>query len=229
MMKRILALLLALLLCGVALAEEAVVAEAAVEAAEGVAVEAAVDTEAEANEAVIGEAEAEANEAVAEANAAAVTVKNKQTVNLYVGQSVQLKVKGKKIKKCASKNKGVASVTKKGVVTAKQVGTAKITITLKNNKKVNVTVSVLPEAAMDLKDLIGLSMEEAVKRVGGSMADVQTTEFSSYYLKDGICFSAINGSSTASIYNNVVSVVDSEVPGVCVEGISPGEYRKRWK
>lgn len=72
---------------------------------------------------------------------------NKKKATLYVGKSVQLKVKGTKKKaKWKSSNKKVAAVSSKGKVSAKKKGTARITakigkkklvcrVTVKNKKK----------------------------------------------------------------------------------------------
>ena len=62
------------------------------------------------------------------------TVTKKMTIN--VGQSKTIKVKGKYIKSKSFKSnkKSVATVTKKGKVTGKKVGTAKITVTVKYKK-----------------------------------------------------------------------------------------------
>lgn len=69
---------------------------------------------------------------------------NKTKVTLAVGKSVQLKLKnapkGKTIK-WSSNKKAIASVTKKGMVTAKKAGTAKITAAL-GKKKYTCTVKV---------------------------------------------------------------------------------------
>jgi len=70
------------------------------------------------------------------ASAAGISVK---VLNLRVGDTYKLKVKGvkkKKLKKAKwkSSNKSVASVSKKGVVKAKKAGTTKITVKVKKKK-----------------------------------------------------------------------------------------------
>ena len=71
---------------------------------------------------------------------------NYKSLNITVGETAVLKVKGKKIKKKTFKstNKKVATVSKKGVVTAKAAGTCKIKVTvkLKNKKKKKLTCKV---------------------------------------------------------------------------------------
>ncbi|MCR5837852.1 MAG: Ig-like domain-containing protein [Lachnospiraceae bacterium] len=75
-------------------------------------------------------------------------VLNKKTAQLEVGQKLQLKVKkAKPIKapkkvKWKSSNNSVVSVSKKGIVTAKSVGTAMIAATSKQNKKVKAVCVV---------------------------------------------------------------------------------------
>ena len=73
---------------------------------------------------------------------------NKSRLTLYVGEKETIKVKkvipknaGKSVKYKSSK-KSIATVTKKGVVTAISEGTAKITVTAKSNKKVKKAVKV---------------------------------------------------------------------------------------
>lgn len=82
---------------------------------------------------------------VAVAEAATVKISEKK-VTLLVGTSTTLKVTGTKSKVTwKTSNKAVATVSAKGVVTAKEVGTAKITATV-NKKKYTCTVKVVPEA-----------------------------------------------------------------------------------
>lgn len=71
------------------------------------------------------------------ADAAAKPKLAKSKLNLYVGKSYKFNVKGCTWK--SSKNK-VASVSSKGKVKAKKAGTAKITATLKKNKKKAVCI-----------------------------------------------------------------------------------------
>ena len=88
-----------------------------------------------------------------DASGAAVKAKkitlNKTRLSMYVGNKATLKVKkvtpkraGKAVKYKTS-NKGIATVTKKGVVTAVSAGNAKITVIAKNNKKAKKVVKVI--------------------------------------------------------------------------------------
>lgn len=70
------------------------------------------------------------------------TVKNKSTLKLDKGNQVQIAVSGKAIKSCKSSKKKVVSVSKSGFITAKAAGTAKITITTTDKKKIKVIVKV---------------------------------------------------------------------------------------
>lgn len=73
-------------------------------------------------------------------------------MNLTVGQTKTLKVKSVTPKKASTKvtfktsNKKVATVTSKGVITAKKAGTATITVTSSVNKKVKATCKVTVKA-----------------------------------------------------------------------------------
>lgn len=64
----------------------------------------------------------------------------------YRTSTIKVKVKNKDVsyKKCtfSSSNKKIATVSSKGVITAKKAGTVKITVKLKSNKKVKKTVTV---------------------------------------------------------------------------------------
>ena len=64
---------------------------------------------------------------------------NKKTISLTAGKSYRLKAsyaKGDSVKKCKSSNKKVATVSKKGVISARQAGKVRITIYTKSGKKV---------------------------------------------------------------------------------------------
>mgnify|MGYP001836890851 CR=1 FL=1 len=55
---------------------------------------------------------------------------NKKTISLTAGKSYRLKAsyaKGDSVKKCKSSNKKVATVSKKGVISARQAGKVRIT------------------------------------------------------------------------------------------------------
>ena len=72
----------------------------------------------------------------------------KKKITLTKGKKATLKTTVKASKKkykavtYTSKNKKIATVTKKGVITAKKAGTTKITVTSKTNKKKKATVTV---------------------------------------------------------------------------------------
>ena len=63
---------------------------------------------------------------------------NKKTISLTAGKSYRLKAsyaKGDSVKKCKSSNKKVATVSKKGVISARQAGKVRITIYTKSVKR----------------------------------------------------------------------------------------------
>lgn len=75
---------------------------------------------------------------------------NKTKATLKVGKTLKLKVKGAKKAKWSSNNFGVASVSSKGVVKAKRVGSAKITAKVKKKKltcKITVKGNYKPAVA----------------------------------------------------------------------------------
>lgn len=73
---------------------------------------------------------------------AKVTIKSKKKVTLVVKKTSKIKVKQKGAK-FTSSNKKIATVNKKGKITAKKPGTCKITVKVKKSKK-KVTVKVIP-------------------------------------------------------------------------------------
>ena len=69
------------------------------------------------------------------------TLKKSKKTTVAAGTLLQL-MNAKGIKSCASSKKAVATVNKRGIVTAKKPGKAKITVTLKNKKKLILTLTV---------------------------------------------------------------------------------------
>lgn len=67
---------------------------------------------------------------------------NTKKKTIYVGSSYTLKLTGTTIKSTSSSNKKVATVSKKGKVSAKKAGKATITLKGKNGKKYKCTVTV---------------------------------------------------------------------------------------
>lgn len=239
-MKRLLAILLAmaLLLSGMAFAEadpEPVLEDLTLEAP----VEAGAEEEsaAEVGDAVIGEVGAaeEASGEVAEENDSAtpmyeeMAVKNKQTVYMTQGDMLQLVVDGQKIKKCALKNKKykkVATVTKKGLVKAVKPGTAKLVITTKKKKKINITVKVVADPQPytgELMDLVGKTLEDAVSTVGGDSRLIRNGAFTTSYQAGGILLGVLGSGDPKNKFNNLVALVQSTIPTASVMGIAPGE------
>ena len=70
---------------------------------------------------------------------------SKKTVKLKISNTYKLKVKyanGDAVKQYKSKNKKIATVSKKGKITGKKKGTTKITVVMKSGKKASCTVKV---------------------------------------------------------------------------------------
>lgn len=79
---------------------------------------------------------------------------SKKNLKLRVGSSSRLKVsyaKGDSIKKWKTNKSRIATVSKKGVVKARSVGTAKITVTLKSGKKAVCKVHVIAKKKQSKK------------------------------------------------------------------------------
>lgn len=67
---------------------------------------------------------------------------NKTSVTLSIGETTKLKLNGSAIKSAKSSNKKVASVSKKGIITAKKEGKTTVSVTGKNKKKYKCKVIV---------------------------------------------------------------------------------------
>lgn len=130
---------------------------------------------------------------------AKVTIKSKKKVTLVVKKTSKIKVKEKGAK-FKSSNKKIATVTKKGKITAKKPGTCKITVTVKKKSK-KVTVKVIPAnvtglSAKNLTDK-GIQLKwDAVKYATGYTVYYSTNSNSG--------FKSVNvGKTTSYFFNNL--------------------------
>ena len=126
---------------------------------------------------------------------AKVTIKSGKKITLTVGKSKTIKVKEKGAK-FTSSSKKVATVSKKGKVTAKKPGTCKITVKVgKSKKKVSVKVG-LAKAALSSASLASVN---SVKVNWGKVKGA--TGYYVYYStnsKTGFKQVAVNGANTKS-------------------------------
>ena len=76
-----------------------------------------------------------------------ITLTKKTTKKVKLGTEYQLQVKGKTIKTCKTSATKIAAVSKTGLVTLKKAGTAKITVTTTDKKKIVLTLKVVDPAA----------------------------------------------------------------------------------
>ena len=77
--------------------------------------------------------------------------------HISAGKSYRLKAsyaKGDSVKKCKSSNKKVATVSKKGVISARQAGKVRITIYTKSGKKATCKVTVTAKKKISKKSSI---------------------------------------------------------------------------
>lgn len=126
---------------------------------------------------------------------AKVTLKSKKKVTLAVGKKSTIKVKQKGAKFKTS-NKKIATVNKKGKITAKKPGTCKITVKVKKSSK-KVTVKVVPAQVQleSVKNLTDKAVEVKWTSVKGA------TGYNVYYstnAKSG--FQAVKVGKTTSTY-----------------------------
>ncbi len=108
-------------------------------------------------------------------------VMNKKKVTLKVGKTFKLKVKkvnpaksSKAVTYKSNKTK-IATVSKKGVIKAKKVGKAKITVVSKKNKKAKATVSVVVKKADAKPKVPAVTAVPAVSATPGVSAAPGTT------------------------------------------------------
>ena len=94
----------------------------------------------------------------------------------------------------ASKNRKIAAVSAKGVVTGKKKGSTTITVKTHNGLTATVKVTVAKKELTELTDLIGTDIYAAVKKLGGKKKDVGTDGKDGYenfaYKKNGIRLAA---------------------------------------
>jgi len=118
----------------------------------------------------LAQKEADSAASVSSDNGPYHVTKKKTVRSVTKGDSFQIQVDGRQVRSFKSGNKKVASVSRTGVVKAKNPGTARITITLKNKKKWTVTVKVNPDR--DLSKLMGTKFTQALAAVGGKTSQV---------------------------------------------------------
>ena len=101
--------------------------------------------------------------ATTQAGSTYVSMAKAKKVNLAVGTSTTLKVKGKKVTKWTSSKKSVVTVSKKGKITGKKAGKATVTATYRGGKTAfNVIVS-----KNKMSDLIALVKKKGSEREKG--------------------------------------------------------------
>jgi len=91
----------------------------------------------------------------------------KTTCKLKLGKKMQVALNGALEKSFASDNTGVATVTKKGVITAKKAGTAKITVESTAGKKIVLTVKVTDPAKLSKTTLTLKAGKSSTLKVSG--------------------------------------------------------------
>lgn len=168
MIKRFIATLLACLLClGSTLPGMAEDGEIVIEDASALIETSPVESDALALSIDALEGGLLANEADGNDAPIPLSITKSCTVQATKGLSYQITVPGKEIKTCKSSNAKVATVTKQGLVKAKKVGTAKITITPKKGGKLTLKLKV---ADPDTPTAVTIDAgSEATLSVGGQL------------------------------------------------------------
>ena len=147
---RMLALMLALLLSTFALAEEAELFEAPVEEVECEIGMSAMGSGEESETMVALETPSVA-ETPTKPEAQVILLTKKATKTVYLGVEYRIEVKGKMLKSCKSNASKIATAASDGLLTLKKKGTAKITVTTTDKKKIVLTLKVAdPPSPKDL-------------------------------------------------------------------------------
>lgn len=108
-----------------------------------------------------------------------VTVKkpyiSNKTKTVYVGKSFTLKLYGTEIKSVKSSNKEVATVSKKGKVTAKKFGTATITLKGKNGKSYKCVVTIKNPYLSEVHRTLEIGESFTLKLNGATAKSIYST------------------------------------------------------
>ena len=158
---------------------------------------------------------------------------NKTKATIYRGRTIKLKVKNNKKKvKWKSSNKKIATVTKKGVVKAKNVGKATITATVRKKKyKCKITVKHfykfdywIDDGEIYISDYIGSNIGDLVipdKVEGKKVVAIEPAAFSgctslkSIKLPEGICYIGENAFDGCTLLKSIT--IPKEVSEISAE------------
>lgn len=120
---------------------------------------------------------------------------SKKTVKLKQSKTYKLKIsyaKGDSVKKWKTSNKKIVSVSKKGKITAKKKGTAKITVVMKSGKKAVCKIKVSEEK----------KTSSSKKKTGGTV----------YWVPSGSVYHSTKNCPTLSRSHTIYSGSKSECP-----------------
>ena len=167
-------------------------------------------------------------------NAATKVKINKKTASIYVGETVQLNIKGTKKKvKWKSSNKKVATVTSKGKVKGIKKGTAKITATVSKKKytcKVTVKEIITNNTNSNSNNTNGTSVSTTtpapVTGGVGSMEYKPTNPLKGKPPYETVTLSAIN---SCKIVNVGETYTTKNGLSVCVSSISCEQNEDKYK
>lgn len=132
---------------------------------------------------------------------------NKKKATIYVGKSVQLKIKGTKAKvKWTSNKKSVAKVNSKGKVTAKKAGKAVITAKVEK-KKYKCTVTVKKKDNSSKPQIVDVQSIQKIKYISDRSVEYDSEKllyrvFFSLKLEDGSTRVSSSGTAKIKIVND---------------------------
>ena len=151
---------------------------------------------------------------------------NKKSATMYVGDSLQLKVKNAKKKiKWSSGKKSVATVSSKGKVKAKKAGNAVITAKVGNKKlkcKITVKKTQLSKSQMTIKfgDKAELTLINASKKVAWLSGNTQIAYMENgYVLAQSVGQTTITALCNGKSYTCKITVVSGETEELKEDGI----------
>lgn len=144
---------------------------------------------------------------------------NKTKATIYVGKSVQLKIKGTKGKvKWSSNKKSVAKVSSKGKVTGKKAGKAVITAKVgKKRYKCNITVKKKNNSKSQTIDVKGISLNQTEMQLNeGENATLVATVIP-YNATNKVVSWSSSDTSVATVNNGVVTGIKMGVVIITAE------------
>lgn len=144
---------------------------------------------------------------------------NKTKATIFVGKSVQLKIKGTKSKvKWASNNKSVAKVSSNGKVTGKKAGKAVITAKVgKKRYKCSITVKKKKNSKSETVDVKSISLNQTEMQLNEEESATLVATVIPYNATNKVVSWSSSDTSVATVNNGVVTGIKMGVAIITAE------------